>query len=634
MKAEGDLSNAELIVTQDFFTPLADRPLMSIGSNLQIFASGMTSKAKASFASGSNPIQQINGALLVNATGKDAQANFQTQFFDGKFSAHQLQSIAMGVGSQADINIELGRFIFFGGPVGVRGGGGDISVAGDVLLRSGAVNAASAISLRTLNGDIKIGGNVDISAYFGNAASTASGAKITMNAGAGRMVNTGGSTSPDYSAITGYGAVNITGDLHATSAGYGAATELDIFSVGRAFTVGGNINLVAAGTRSSITTVFVTHSGPDFITPTLITRADIQLSGAVLLEASGAGAVANFSVLTDQGDIHLGRGMSVIASGVDAHATQSISSPNGEIHIAGDLICAATAVGSTSSLTIDATASPISIQGGVSLLATGAGSDASLKLETTTAAINISGSVAVGALGEASHAGLFLHQGTSNTTSINGTILLNADSGIASAAGALVSADLQIGKLGDAPIDIFLDAIQQDDAATMSLKLFTDGGKAQLGNEGHAGLTTLSLGEKSSTTNQLLDAIDISFSGTLGKAVVEFGVDQDSTTEAAIQRVLIKGFRLGQDELHFEGLAGVSTTARTLDSFVNFAMNHFNTGIATGTPSTQFTVADVLVGGNESTTYLAYDHDGTGISAIITLEGVSASAYKTANGLA
>jgi hypothetical protein len=44
-------------------------------------------------------------------------------------------------------------------------------------------------------------------------------------------------------------------------------------------------------------------------------------------------------------------------------------------------------------------------------------------------------------------------------------------------------------------------------------------------------------------------------------------------------------------------------------------------------------VADVLIGGNDSATYLAYDHDGTGISAIITLDGVSASAYKTANGL-
>ncbi|MCE2832725.1 MAG: hypothetical protein LW709_12050 [Oxalobacteraceae bacterium] len=48
---------------------------------------------------------------------------------------------------------------------------------------------------------------------------------------------------------------------------------------------------------------------------------------------------------------------------------------------------------------------------------------------------------------------------------------------------------------------------------------------------------------------------------------------------------------------------------------------------------TQVKVADVFVGGNDSVTYLAYDHDGTGISAIITLDGVAASQYKTANGM-
>jgi hypothetical protein len=42
----------------------------------------------------------------------------------------------------------------------------------------------------------------------------------------------------------------------------------------------------------------------------------------------------------------------------------------------------------------------------------------------------------------------------------------------------------------------------------------------------------------------------------------------------------------------------------------------------------------VLVGGNNNATYLAYDYDGTGVSAIIVLDGVAASAYKTANGLA
>ncbi|NDC07916.1 MAG: hypothetical protein EBZ75_01025, partial [Oxalobacteraceae bacterium] len=100
-----------------------------------------------------------------------------------------------------------------------------------------------------------------------------------------------------------------------------------------------------------------------------------------------------------------------------------------------------------------------------------------------------------------------------------------------------------------------------------------------------------------------------------------------------IQRVLIKGFRLGQDELNFDGLAKVASTAKTFDGFLLSTMNHFNTASASGTTSAQTKVADVFVGGNDSATYLAYDYDGTGISAIITLDGVSASQYKTANGM-
>jgi hypothetical protein len=226
-----------------------------------------------------------------------------------------------------------------------------------------------------------------------------------------------------------------------------------------------------------------------------------------------------------------------------------------------------------------------------------------------------------------------LRQGAGTNVSVNGTIFISADSSIGSAAGATATADVQVGKLGGAPIDVFLEAIQHDDAVSMSLKLLSDGGKARLGDADHSGTTTLTLGDKVSAANQLLDDIDISFSGSNGKAIIEFGADQDSVTGTAIQRVSIKGFRLGHDELHFDGLAGVATTATTLDGFVNSAINRFNTGQVTGTTSSLNTVANVLIGGSDSTTYLAYDHDGTGISAIIMLEGISASAYKTANGL-
>jgi hypothetical protein len=273
------------------------------------------------------------------------------------------------------------------------------------------------------------------------------------------------------------------------------------------------------------------------------------------------------------------------------------------------------------------------VQGGLSVIASGTVSEASAKIEAASAAVTLAESVSVGALGEGSRAELTLHQGAGNSVSVNGVISMNADSGNASAVGALATADLQLGKLSAAPMNIFLDAIQQEDAVSMSLKLFADGGKALLGNAGHYGTTTLILGEKTSAVNQLLDAVDISFSGSTGKAIIEFGADQDTTTDTAIQQVLIKGFRLGHDELHFDGLANVATTAKTLDGFINSAMNHFNTGAVIGTTSTQVKVADVFVGGNDSVTYLAYDHDGTGISAIITLDGVSASQYKTANGM-
>jgi hypothetical protein len=318
---------------------------------------------------------------------------------------------------------------------------------------------------------------------------------------------------------------------------------------------------------------------------------------------------------------------------VDSKAALSAASPLDKINITGDLLSSATATSSDSNLTLTTEASPISIQGGLSVLASGNGSEAKANIVSSAAAVNLTESISIGALGEGSHADLVLRQGAGTNVSVNGTIFISADSSIGSAAGATATADVQVGKLGGAPIDVFLDAIQHDDAVSMSLKLLSDGGKARLGDADHSGTTTLTLGDKASAANQLLDDIDISFSGSNGKAIIKFGADQDSLTDVAVQRVLIKGFRLGHDELHFDGLAGVATTATKLGDFVDSAINRFNTGQVTGTPSSLNTVANVLIGGSDSTTYLAYDHDGTGISAIIMLEGISASAYKTANGL-
>ncbi len=631
--ASGDAAEARLSVSHDYRGLFSATSTIYIGNQLFIDAVGTLSKANASFVSDSKLTMQIDGAARVNARGDDSKASFLAQFSDGRFSVYQLQTVASGTNAQASTDVQLGRFIFVGSSLATRVGGGDISVAGDVVVRSAAQNAVATMSLRTYNGDIVIDGNVGAIALFGNDATSTVGAKVNLGAGAGHMTNLGFATPLDYTTISGYGAVSISGDVRMSSTGYGAKAELDVFSVGRTLTLGGDLDLIAAGTRSSISGQLCAHSGPDIATPSTITPANIKITGPVLVEASGSNAQVNLSILADRGVVSLGDSVSVFASGVDAHSTLSIESPLEKITITGDLISAATAAGSESGLTLKTAALPISMQGGLSVIASGTGSEASANIEATSAAVTLAESVSVGALGEASRAGLTLHQGAGNNVSVNGTITMNADSGNASAVGAHVIADLQLGKLSVAPINIFLDAIQQEDEASISLNLFTDGGKAQLGNAGHAGTTTLVLGEKASAANQLLDGVDISFSGSTGKAIIEFGADQDATTETAIQQVLIKGFRIGHDELHFDGLASVATTARTLDGFINSAMNHFNTGAVVGTTSTQFKVADVFVGGNDNVTYLAYDHDGTGISAIITLDGVSASQYKTANGM-
>ena len=86
---------------------------------------------------------------------------------------------------------------------------------------------------------------------------------------------------------------------------------------------------------------------------------------------------------------------------------------------------------------------------------------------------------------------------------------------------------------------------------------------------------------------------------------------------------------MGVDDLHFGDLLMVGTTGVTLASFTGGAIGHFNMTTSTTTGTTSPTpVADVLVGGNNSATYLAYDYDGTGISAIVVLDGVAASAFR------
>ena len=640
--ASGDQAHAGVTITKNYFITPAISPVIRFGADVSIQALGQASTANLSIVSTSDPRLNIGGDLTVETVGDRASANFSTALTTGVFSAGRLVASAIGTDTSAGIEVTMGGFVFQGNSLASRVGGGNISAHGEVVASVGAMNAKSSVALRTFDGDITVTGNLSASTKFGNAGTSDPDAQITLGAGAGRLIAGDSSDLLDYETISGYGAITISGSVSAISTGVSAHSDVALFSVGKALTIGADIRLIATGTGGIASGSLRAFDGPDANTPTTIQTADIRVTGALQLEASGTSSNAQLSAVANLGAVSLSGTSTLIASGVDANADLSVTSLYASITASGDVQASATATGSRSHIQFNAgelhqttqLGTPsVTIDGGVHMIASGTGSEADIELEALSGKISIAQSITVGALGEGSSADLTIHQGTGTQVTVGGTILLMADSSTGNAAGALAEADLTLGKLGAAPIDLFLNAIQQDDSVSGTLRLYVDGGRAKLGGDGESGVTTLTLGETASAANQLLDQIDISFTGTSGKAILNFAADQDSVTASGIQQVLVTGFRIGEDELNFGGLSLVSTSAKTLDSFISSALSNFNTATTSGT-TTAPPVAEVFIGGNDTATYLAYDYDGTGISAIIVLDDVSASAYKTANGLA
>jgi len=316
--ASGDTAEAKLSITQNYLLLSNVTSTIYMGNQVLIDAAGTGSKANASFISDSNPMLQIDGALRTRARGDSSEAKFLTQFIFGGFNAGEIATEASGQSAQTDVNITIGKFEFSIGSEASSFGGGNIVVGNNVQARSTALNASSFFNLRTFSGDIVIAGDLTVSAILANTFTTTPSAKISLGAGAGRLTATSDGDVIDYGLVTGYGAVSISGDVEVSSTGYGASTVLDVFSVGRHLTLGGDLDLIATGTRSSVNGQLIAHSGPDRAAPPIIAPANIKITGPVHIEASGSNAEIDFLILADRGVIRLGDGLSVFASGVDA----------------------------------------------------------------------------------------------------------------------------------------------------------------------------------------------------------------------------------------------------------------------------------------------------------------------------
>ncbi len=589
----------------------------------------------------------VNGATVIESAGASSKAevelisNQQTISLNGP-----VRVIASGFSSSSTIRMQANSFEKPGYILPQT----LIALQGDVeLLASGSSASAFAV-LEESGRNLGLTGSMKIIAAGNNARAESD----IYAAGSDTFASS----------------ISLSGGLALTALGVGSTAmltlnnnNLNIPSGSTANTVGqvlvgGPLSLVATGTHS-VAQATIDNTGDN------VSTSGVLLSSSITLKASGDGSASNLTLssmtptifndatrrLTISGVIDMQ------ATGTDASATATLKPDSSHLSVGGVLISAsgsgsqlnfmsnsaesftsgnieAIASGDTAQVHLEALARSslgMRINGGINLISSGDSSflEASLK---SGAGLAVSKDVQLHSLGEGSEAKLTLSQSSGTSVSVAGDIGLIANSGEGSSAGAKVTGDFTLGKLGSSPIDLHLSAFQDGDLSSLSLKLLSDGGVAKLGGANQHGMTKITLGEKTATANQLLDEINIAFEGSSGKSIIQFGADQDIKTDAEIQRVLIKGFRLGHDELNFDGLANIATTARTLDGFISSAISHFNTSTPTGTVTPPL-VADVLVGGNDQSTYLAYDHDGTGISAIIVLDGVSASQYKTANGM-
>ena len=276
------------------------------------------------------------------------------------------------------------------------------------------------------------------------------------------------------------------------------------------------------------------------------------------------------------------------------------------------------------------------VNGSVVAIASGEASAVDVSL-TSGGGLSITKDVDAMALAEGSELNLALtHGGPAGAVSVAGQIRLLSDSGNTSTVSATTNAVFALGKFGNAGIDLSMSAVQSVDHANASLSLLSQGGVVQLGGTGQRGTAELTLtGDSAATGNKLVDLIDIDFTGAAGRAMVHFNVDQDNLSQTGLSAVKLSGFRLDTDVLHFGNLTGVEYELgiSSLSTFTSAALEHFNLN-AQGTP-----VAGIFAGGTSglNKTFIAYDLDGTGISAIIELDGVKVTDfvnhYQTANGL-
>ncbi len=494
---------------------------------------------------------------------------------------------------------------------------GELRIGGNLNLLASAERSLSSTQMLAAGANIFLMG--DLTALSSGEAST-----TELNASVERRENVQSSTNL-------LGQVEIAGAVSLAAMGTNAVTNVTLQSeFDHGVKIGKGVSVNAGGVGALAT---LSLSGTQELPRS---EPIMAIAGVVALAASAASSTSAATFTVMHGDVSIG-GLSMVASGSQSHAN-FIAMASDALSLGGvGVQVRANGYGSTAEVALSSSTGALTVAGGVSLIASGDASSIDASLVSTSASVTVAKDVSAMSLADGSAVNLTLSQGSASAVSVTGQIRLIADSGSGSVSGATVAGTLGLGKLGAANTDLLMDAVQTGDRADASLRLAVDGGGVRLGSAAHHGTVALTLtGDNAAAGNQLVDTIAIDFTGTSGQAIVRFDADQDNVGANLLPVVTVKGFRLDADGLHFGNLQGVESefALPTLGAFTAAALEHFNTGGAAAAP-----VSGIFAGGSNGLdkTFIAYDIDGIGVTAIIELDGVSLDEfmknYQTANGL-
>jgi hypothetical protein len=598
--ASGSISSLDVNASAAYASAIADVNTDGSVGSISVSASHESADAQATISAGTagGTVTMVSSDISVTAVQISADAELHLSNATG-----YIQSLSVEAGDNSNRSGHASA----NADIQTDGSIGDIGVRA----RCGSADAQATISAATAGGQVTlVNSDIQVIANAGNGCSSAD-AQLQLSNATGSIASL--TVSADTLTATANADIHTDGSIGNISV-LSACHSTDAQASISAATAGGHVTMVSsdisvvsspntsscqsmdAGLQLSNATGTINSLNVSAEAADSVANADIHLNGslgAITVSASGESSDAQVTITSSDA------GGTVSVTGIVIDVTASGRSADAELHLSN-------AVGSIQELNVSADGefshanAIVSIDGNVTSLIVSADGEFS----SANAVVSVHGDIAslvLSASGDAS--------GANATVNVNGSV--GAMTVIADASGASALSSVSVtGALNSVTLFASCDARAEAD---IDQAFF--GGSVTV--NGHGNSTLVYTAETAATVNLGGRSNDAQFDLVVHRADAD--LTAADVTAVSADLMVVTGFRTSSDvvglnngALHFTS-AG-SADAGSLSAFLNDASAALSTGVA---GSNMFFE---LVNGQG---YLAYDYDGTGVTGVMKLAGVT-----------